>query len=240
MLSRKFSQIEHVQFAAARLHFLHVADHLLEDRVVRGERHHRHTLVDERDGAVLHLAGGIALGVDVGNLLELQGAFEGDGEIVLAAEEEEVLRVRILERDAFDLFVHACLFCIGAFGLFQGYLCKARYLAGIERAERSSLLVSASDKLHNARAIVSDLHRIGDALWARFTVSRDADTDEKGNVYFRCQIETDKAYLGTAEAPLPISTGMQATVDFVTGQKSVLDRLLRPIQRIRLEAFRER
>ena len=36
----------------------------------------RHVLVDEGDGPVLQLAGGIALGVDVGDLLELQRAFE--------------------------------------------------------------------------------------------------------------------------------------------------------------------
>jgi GTP pyrophosphokinase len=31
------------------------------------------------------------------------------------------------------------------------------------------LLVSACDKLHNARAIVADLRAIGPALWRRFT-----------------------------------------------------------------------
>jgi adhesin transport system membrane fusion protein len=71
-------------------------------------------------------------------------------------------------------------------------------------------------------------------------IGADADTDDKGNVYFRCQVETERAYLGTEAAPLPISTGMQATVDFVTGSKSVAERLLRPIQKIRFEAFRER
>ena len=44
--------------AAARLHFLHVADHLLEHVIVRRDGHDRHLLVDERDRAVLHLAGG--------------------------------------------------------------------------------------------------------------------------------------------------------------------------------------
>ena len=47
-------------------------------------------LVDEGVGAVLHLAGGVAFGVDVGDLLELEGAFEGDGVVDAAAEEEEV------------------------------------------------------------------------------------------------------------------------------------------------------
>jgi hypothetical protein len=47
--------------------------------------------VDEGVGAVLHLAGGVAFGVDVGDLLELERAFEGDGEVDAAAEEEEVV-----------------------------------------------------------------------------------------------------------------------------------------------------
>jgi hypothetical protein len=41
---------------------------------------------------MFHFGGGIALGVDIGDFLELEGAFEGDGEVVLAAEEEEVIR----------------------------------------------------------------------------------------------------------------------------------------------------
>jgi hypothetical protein len=39
---------------------------------------------------VLHLAGGVAFGVDVGDFLELERAFEGDGVVDAAAEEEEV------------------------------------------------------------------------------------------------------------------------------------------------------
>ena len=47
-------------------------------------------LVDERDRPVLHLAGRIALGVDVGDLLQLQRAFERDRVVDAAAEVEEV------------------------------------------------------------------------------------------------------------------------------------------------------
>jgi hypothetical protein len=35
------------------------------------------------------------------------------------------------------------------------------------------LLVSACDKLHNARAIVADLQKIGDELWARFSAPKE-------------------------------------------------------------------
>lgn len=51
---------------------------------------------------------------------------------------------------------------------------KERYLAHLAGADRSVLLVSASDKLHNARAIVADLRRHGAALWDRFTAPREA------------------------------------------------------------------
>ncbi len=38
---------------------------------------------------------------------------------------------------------------------------------------RSVLIVSASDKLHNARAILGDYEDLGEDLWARFNASRD-------------------------------------------------------------------
>jgi len=64
--------------------FLDVAEGLfvLEDRagvvgVLRGDADYGEGFVDEGVGAVLHLAGRVAFGVDVGDLLELERAFEG-------------------------------------------------------------------------------------------------------------------------------------------------------------------
>ena len=76
--------------AAARLRFLDVADHLLEHVVVRRDRDDRHLLVDEGDRPVLHLAGRIALGVDVRDLLQLQRALERDRVVDPAPEIQEV------------------------------------------------------------------------------------------------------------------------------------------------------
>ncbi|AFZ59926.1 bifunctional (p)ppGpp synthetase/guanosine-3',5'-bis(diphosphate) 3'-pyrophosphohydrolase [Anabaena cylindrica FACHB-243] len=45
---------------------------------------------------------------------------------------------------------------------------KEKYIAHIHNASPSVLLVSASDKLHNARSIVKDYRMIGDAVWERF------------------------------------------------------------------------
>ncbi len=49
---------------------------------------------------------------------------------------------------------------------------KERYIAHLPGASPSTRLVSASDKLYNARAILSDYRAIGEALWARFNGGR--------------------------------------------------------------------
>jgi Zn-dependent protease with chaperone function len=72
-------------------------------RLRRGDHHHRQLLVDERDGAVLHLAARVALGVNVGDLLELQRALERDRVHGPAPEEEEVLRVQVASGDGLHL-----------------------------------------------------------------------------------------------------------------------------------------
>lgn len=50
---------------------------------------------------------------------------------------------------------------------------KEAYIAHLEEASDATRLVSCSDKLHNARAIVSDLRVIGDSLWSRFRGGKD-------------------------------------------------------------------
>lgn len=45
---------------------------------------------------------------------------------------------------------------------------KEKYLAHLPHSSASVRLVSASDKLHNARSILSDLHREGEETWTRF------------------------------------------------------------------------
>src|SRR6185369_7734785 len=50
---------------------------------------------------------------------------------------------------------------------------KERYLAHLTETPQEVRLVSAADKLHNARAILADYRVLGDALWARFNAKRD-------------------------------------------------------------------
>lgn len=71
-------------------------------------------------------------------------------------------------------------------------------------------------------------------------VAPDSSTDENRAPYFRVIVTTDKTYLGQNEGQLPITPGMQATVDIHTGRKSVLEYLIKPVLKLRHEAFRER
>lgn len=50
---------------------------------------------------------------------------------------------------------------------------KQAYIDHLADADASILLVSASDKVHNARSIVRDLRVHGDAIWGRFGGRRD-------------------------------------------------------------------
>lgn len=71
-------------------------------------------------------------------------------------------------------------------------------------------------------------------------ISADTIEDEKGEHFFRIRLRTDKNFLGTEDKPLPIIPGMTATVDILTGHKTVLEYLLNPIMRARDTALRER
>lgn len=71
-------------------------------------------------------------------------------------------------------------------------------------------------------------------------ISADTIQDERGEHFFRVRLRTDKAFLGTEANPLPIIPGMTASVDILTGHKTVLEYLLRPILRAKDTALRER
>lgn len=71
-------------------------------------------------------------------------------------------------------------------------------------------------------------------------ISADTITDERGEHFFQIQVRTKKTYLGTEENPLPIIPGMVASVDILTGQKTVMDYILKPLKRAQASAMRER
>lgn len=85
-----------------------------------------------------------------------------------------------------------------------------------------------------------DFARYGGLDGEVIQVAPDSSTDENGMPYFRVIVQTDKYYLGNTPGLLPITPGMQATVDIHTGAKSVMEYLIKPVLKLRHEAFRER
>ncbi len=71
-------------------------------------------------------------------------------------------------------------------------------------------------------------------------ISADTITDERGETFYRVMLRTDRNYLQNGSKRLPIIPGMVAQVDILTGEKTVLDYILKPINRVKNEALRER
>jgi adhesin transport system membrane fusion protein len=70
-----------------------------------------------------------------------------------------------------------------------------------------------------------------------FLIGADSVLDEKGNAFYHVRVRTKK----TSLAPnLPIIPGMVAQVDIMTGKKTVLSYLLKPVLRAKANALTER
>mgnify|MGYP001186708082 CR=1 FL=1 len=86
-----------------------------------------------------------------------------------------------------------------------------------------------------------DFSRYGSLSGRVVSISPDAHVDTAtGQSYFRIIAETDQNYLGERPGDLPITPGMEATLDIHTGSKSVMQYLLKPVIKVQSEAFRER
>ncbi len=71
---------------------------------------------------------------------------------------------------------------------------KEAYVAHVAEASPSVRLVSAADKLHNARSILADLRAVDDELWGRFTGGKEGTL-----WYYRALVE---AYAGAGPNPV--------------------------------------
>lgn len=67
-----------------------------------------------------------------------------------------------------------------------------------------------------------------------------AEKTERQETFYRVMVRTDKNHLGSEQHPLPIIPGMVTTVEVLTGEKSVLDYIVKPARLLRDEALRER
>lgn len=71
-------------------------------------------------------------------------------------------------------------------------------------------------------------------------ISADTILDEKGESHYKVKLRTKTNSLSYRGANLPIIPGMMASIDILTGEKTVLDYLLKPILKAKQNALRER
>jgi adhesin transport system membrane fusion protein len=71
-------------------------------------------------------------------------------------------------------------------------------------------------------------------------VAPDTTMGPDNQPFYRVVVQTDRAYLGEETAKRIITPGMQATVDIHTGTRTVIEYLVKPVLKLRHEAFRER
>ena len=69
------------------------------------------------------------------------------------------------------------------------------------------------------------------------SIAADSIVDEKGNAYYLVRVHTVQTNLGKG---LPIIPGMVAQVDILTGKKTILSYLLKPVLKAKSYAFSER
>lgn len=71
-------------------------------------------------------------------------------------------------------------------------------------------------------------------------ISADTITDEDGNSFYVARVEPTQDYLGLEASKRYIKVGMTSEIDVITGKKTILSYLLKPINRAMDSALRER
>ena len=92
-------------------------------------------------------------------------------------------------------------------------------------------------------AFHSSAHWFGAMDGVIANISADAvSSEERGQTqyYYIARVETSSSVMNSLGKKLPIIPGMQAQVDVITGHKTVLRYLLKPIIGVKENAFRER
>jgi adhesin transport system membrane fusion protein len=93
----------------------------------------------------------------------------------------------------------------------------------------------------NVKVTAYDFSVYGGLTGRVVQISADSIYDEVAKeAYFSVVVETDRAYLLSGQRRLPITPGMICDVEIITGRKSILSYLMKPISKARAEALSER
>ncbi len=90
------------------------------------------------------------------------------------------------------------------------------------------------------KVLTYDFARYGAIMGKISNISASTFTNEEGKSYYRATITLDQQYLGAGSTKKLLKPGMTVQADIITGEKTILQYLLKPIHRARDAAFSER
>lgn len=102
-------------------------------------------------------------------------------------------------------------------------------IAFLRVGQEANIKISAYDSQRYG-ALRGELTRIG----------ANSTTDNEGNVFFDIELKANQNYLGTIENPLPVTPGMVAEIEIITGMRTILSYLAKPVLRAKDKALTER
>ena len=106
----------------------------------------------------------------------------------------------------------------------------------VRLAEEDALLGQAA----NVKITAFDYAIFGAMQGTVTAISADAVPNEKGESFYQVRIETRTPVIEAIDRKLAIIPGMQAQVDIVSGKRTVLQYLTKPLVALKENAFRER
>ena len=95
-------------------------------------------------------------------------------------------------------------------------------------------------QLANVKITAFDYSIFGSMDGKVVNISADAVPNEKGEAFYQVRVETRTPVIEVVDKKLTIIPGMQAQIDIITGKKTILQFLSKPIIALKENAFRER
>ena len=92
----------------------------------------------------------------------------------------------------------------------------------------------------NIKISAYDSQRYGSLKGSLVRIGANSVNDNDGNIFFEIELQADQNYLGSQENPLPITPGMVAEVEIITGDRTILSYLAKPVLRAKDKALTER
>ncbi len=110
----------------------------------------------------------------------------------------------------------------------------------IARVSPQEIAFLRPDQPVNIKISAYDSQRYGSLKGVLVRLGANSVTDREGHAFFEIEVRANQNYLGTEEKPLPITPGMVAQVEIITGKRTIFSYLAKPVLRAKDKALTER